>query len=75
MAALQGNTVLHTLSMRHNNLAATSAKALGEMMLHNGSLRVLGLSWNAIGPTAGEFLAQGIACNSTLQVFPPQKSI
>jgi len=71
MAALHGNTALHTLSMKHNQLAATAAQAIGDMLLHNVGLRTLALSWNSLGPTAGEMLARGIPYNVTLQVSAP----
>eukprot|EP00892_Ulva_mutabilis_P003500 jgi/Ulvmu1/1521/UM011_0251.1 len=69
MAGLHGNTCLHTLSLRHNHLAATAAKAIGEMLMQNIGLRILALSWNALGPTAGELLSRGIPENKSLQLL------
>ena len=69
MKALHGNNKLTTLYLRKNQLQSGTAKALGDMLLHNTHIRRIDLSWNMIGPTGGAGIAMGITHNCTLEVL------
>jgi Ran GTPase-activating protein (RanGAP) involved in mRNA processing and transport len=68
MTALQDNATVQTLYARHNKLGSLTGHALAGMLVKNGTLRHICLSWNAMGPTAGKAIAAGLGPNQALQV-------
>ena len=63
----QNDTIEH-LDISNNAIASSLGKALAKTGLrHNLSLRILDLSWNKIGESGGQSLAQVLKINKTLQ--------
>ena len=66
--ALGQNDTIEHLDISNNALASSLGKALSKTGLrHNLSLRILDLSWNRIGESGGQSIAQVLKINKTLQ--------
>ena len=68
MRSLQANGTLRTLVARQNKMSNATATSLGSMLLQNTALVTLSLAWNAIGPTGGAAISQGLGYNNSLRV-------
>ena len=68
MRSLQANGTLRTLVARQNKMSNATAASLGSMLLQNTALVTLSLAWNAIGPTGGAAISQGLGYNNSLRV-------
>eukprot|EP00928_Gymnodinium_smaydae_P063994 TRINITY_DN4743_c0_g1_i2.p1 TRINITY_DN4743_c0_g1~~TRINITY_DN4743_c0_g1_i2.p1 ORF type:complete len:469 (+),score=121.98 TRINITY_DN4743_c0_g1_i2:44-1408(+) len=65
--ALRANQGTQHVDLRHNGLEGpTVAAAVGEMLVDNGHLTHLELSWNPLGPDGGQVLLQHIEMNADL---------